>query len=950
MALTGTFLADFTQFTSAVSKAEVSLKSFEGNAGKVGTALDKASNSLSGVKIVQQATIAAEAVERIGGVSKLTEKELERLGSTAAEAVAKMRALGHEVPQGIQKIADAAEAAKKSTSSWMGGFVDQVKATAIGFVSAQAVIGGVQAAFKGLAQFIGSSVQSYAEAEAAQKKLTAALTSAGRATPDVISQMNHLSSSFQKTTVYSDDLLTEMQALLTEVGNVAPGQMEKALKASTDLASGLGIDLRQATMLVGKAFEGETGTLKRYGIVIDEAKLKAEGMPAVLDAINARFGGQAAAEAETYAGKVKQLANAWDDFKESVGKSIVEDPVLQAALRGTTKELQDTTDNVTLMSGAWAVVKASAPDWVKALGSLHSDLKSIAEEANTAAANLAKVKAGAPALDTSPDRPNQFGAGTVDVKQYLKEQEEAQKKAAAAAEAHAAAIRKLRDEMSGARLQADVKNLTEAFNGLTTAQKNNPEILSRVGKAAEALRVQGADLSSELFIASVRSGEFAKGLLKIEDGLGKIPGQLVNTTALFREFSAELPIATARWEDYIGATAKFGKVINTWDLKPPDDGLKKFHEEEARRLDEMRAKFDDVAGTIAHVGSVFGGVVGSILNGAADIVGGIGDIITATNEWDRAMSIINLGIGLVGKAWNALFGSKGRDAVKDFAADHGGFDALHKELNALGAEGERLWINLTQGVGKNNPEQARKAIEAITDALGHVPPTMGEQASAAGFKTTAELKQIAADADKLWKYMRDSGQYSAEAVQKAWERANDALIASGDETAIAVGKAQDSVKKLQSEYDSIFSSWAAEDAAPEFDEAGNRIYGVVEMQQRARLDAIQNEMDAKKEAIAQAAEAAGVAGQTVADQAKVQGEQVDSYLRNLFGKPMKVPIEWVYSNPLGSGGGGSILTGATLAGGGAGEATQTTNVILDGDVIATATAKRLPRVFNMVGA
>lgn len=64
-------------------------------------------------------------------------------------------------------------------------------------------------------------------------------------------------------------------------------------------------------------------------------------------------------------------------------------------------------------------------------------------------------------------------------------------------------------------------------------------------------------------------------------------------------------------------------------------------------------------------------------------------------------------------------GTKGRDLVKEFAATfEGGFDELHAKLAALGAEGDRLWKTLTQGVGRNNPQQAQAAIDAINAALG----------------------------------------------------------------------------------------------------------------------------------------------------------------------------------------------------------------------------------------
>jgi hypothetical protein len=77
-------------------------------------------------------------------------------------------------------------------------------------------------------------------------------------------------------------------------------------------------------------------------------------------------------------------------------------------------------------------------------------------------------------------------------------------------------------------------------------------------------------------------------------------------------------------------------------------------------------------------------------------------------------------VGKIGSAIKNAFGlgTAGRDLVKDFASSFGGFDALHKKLGDLGAAGERLWINLTQGVGRNNPEQAKAAIEAINAAFG----------------------------------------------------------------------------------------------------------------------------------------------------------------------------------------------------------------------------------------
>ncbi len=112
MALSGKLAADFASFYDACEQADVHLASVESNAAKVEAQLTRTSNSLSGVTIVQQAAIAAEAVDRIGGVSQLTNAELAKVGATAQEAADKLRAMGQEVPPKIQALADAARALK----------------------------------------------------------------------------------------------------------------------------------------------------------------------------------------------------------------------------------------------------------------------------------------------------------------------------------------------------------------------------------------------------------------------------------------------------------------------------------------------------------------------------------------------------------------------------------------------------------------------------------------------------------------------------------------------------------------------------------------------------------------------------------------------------------------------------------------------------------------------
>ena len=128
MAISARFSADFSSFNDAVQKAEIELRGFEGAAGKVESALSRMTDNFSGRKIITDATLMAQAVENVGGVTKLTAAELAKVGASAQEAAAKFRAWGQEVPPKIQAIADSVSTAAASVMRRKGmGHSDRVR-------------------------------------------------------------------------------------------------------------------------------------------------------------------------------------------------------------------------------------------------------------------------------------------------------------------------------------------------------------------------------------------------------------------------------------------------------------------------------------------------------------------------------------------------------------------------------------------------------------------------------------------------------------------------------------------------------------------------------------------------------------------------------------------------------------------------------------------------------
>jgi len=108
-----------------------------------------------------------------------------------------------------------------------------------------------------------------------------------------------------------------------------------------------------------------------------------------------------------------------------------------------------------------------------------------------------------------------------------------------------------------------------------------------------------------------------------------------------------------------------------------------------------------------------GGAAGG--SGILGMVGSIGMMATGIG------ALLPVGIAAF-KGLKKVFSTAGRDVVKDFAGTFkGGFDELHQQLQTLGAEGEDLWVKLTQKTGKKDKAGAEAVVKEIQEALaaGH---------------------------------------------------------------------------------------------------------------------------------------------------------------------------------------------------------------------------------------
>ncbi len=182
---------------------------------------------------------------------------------------------------------------------------------------------GVTAAIAGVAYSVKQMVEAYAIQEKAELDLAAAMKINGAYTRQRWEEYKRFAAEMQKMTTYGDEVILQAMQNLQTYGIKNEEVMKKATKAVLDLAAAKGIDLRTASEIVGKAFTGETGTLTRYGIVIDKGLDKTEKFDAVLNKIAETMGGRATTAAETLSGQIKQLSNSFGDAKEKSGEFLV---------------------------------------------------------------------------------------------------------------------------------------------------------------------------------------------------------------------------------------------------------------------------------------------------------------------------------------------------------------------------------------------------------------------------------------------------------------------------------------------------------------------------------------------------------------------------------------------------------------------------------------------------
>ena len=130
------------------------------------------------------------------------------------------------------------------------------------------------------------------------------------------------------TGVADDKLRPALQRLAVATGSVK--QSQDLLTLALDISAATGKDVEAVTNALGKAYEGNTGSLTRLGVGLSAAEIKTLGLEGTVKQLAETFGGAATVQANTFEGQIARLKVGFDEAKESVGAALL--PTLQKLL------------------------------------------------------------------------------------------------------------------------------------------------------------------------------------------------------------------------------------------------------------------------------------------------------------------------------------------------------------------------------------------------------------------------------------------------------------------------------------------------------------------------------------------------------------------------------------------------------------------------------------------
>ena len=223
------------------------------------------------------------------------------------------------VQAGVQATADKLKGVTATVETATSKFTG-LKTVMLGTFASAALQKGIHE----LTGFLKESVKAAEEAQTSTTALATAMNNAKVNTEGNRQVVEKITGSMENLGFTSNSTREALTKMVTATGSVT--QASKLMGVAADYARLKHMDLASAATVLTRGTTGAARAFREYGITLDTTLPKNQAITKAFNELNQKIGGQAAAYAETYAGKMAILGAKTEDLKEKVGTLLL--PVL----------------------------------------------------------------------------------------------------------------------------------------------------------------------------------------------------------------------------------------------------------------------------------------------------------------------------------------------------------------------------------------------------------------------------------------------------------------------------------------------------------------------------------------------------------------------------------------------------------------------------------------------
>lgn len=206
------------------------------------------------------------------------------------------------------------------------GFADSLKGISTKAVASAGAVAGVAVAVKKTVDALNDCEKAYK----VQRNAEIALQQAAKNNPylndESVYNLRNFASELQSMSNIGDEQSLQVMAQLAAMGRTEE-QIQAIMKAAADMSAVTGNSIQNVAVQLNKTYSGLAGEIGEANSAIRALSKEELEAGKAIDIIAQQYNGQAAAMADN----TVQLANAWGDFKENIGRgwSKVTQPVKQ---------------------------------------------------------------------------------------------------------------------------------------------------------------------------------------------------------------------------------------------------------------------------------------------------------------------------------------------------------------------------------------------------------------------------------------------------------------------------------------------------------------------------------------------------------------------------------------------------------------------------------------------